>query len=445
MGKILYKVHHLIGSRMSLSDKLAVQTTETSARSRQCWVARLELALTRRARLWVGLLLATVLLGGLVYCLILDDTIRYPDERDYLTAAHNLVSRQIYTHVLDGKQSSAFRPPGYPFVLALGLKIGGGIVFLRWLNFFFLSGCILMVYLIMVRQTNAGAAFLGCGLIVAYPVLTYTAGTFYPQTFASFNLLTGLYLLMGSGRPGMFRIIAAAIILGYCVLTVPAFLFVLMLVGAWAGFYSTWAKWHYGLVIFLAAFSIIGAWSVRNWLVFDRFVLVSTNGGWNLLLGNSENTTPNAGTTIDISSYTAEIKGMSEVERDRYATSQALKYMYEHPVRTVKLYLAKVLNYFNYTNRLYTKQEASRLRDWLMAFSYYPLLFLMVMRLAFVVRFRPSREEVLFIMLYLGSALFYGVFFTRIRFRLPFDFIMIIIAASFLYRFASDRFIRRTH
>jgi hypothetical protein len=168
--------------------------------------------------------------------------------------------------------------------------------------------------------------------------------------------------------------------------------------------------------------------------VFDRFVFVSTNSGENLLLGNSENTTPNAGTTADISRYKAQARGMDEIERDRFFQAQALAYIRAHPLESLQLYSLKVLNYFNFRNELVTRSESSLARDLVVLFSYGTLLIVFLFRLVLVKLVPPTPFELLLILLYFSSALVTALFFTRIRFRVPFDFGLIMVVAILFAR-----------
>jgi hypothetical protein len=90
-------------------------------------------------------------------------------------------------------------------------------------------------------------------------------------------------------------------------------------------------------------------------------VFVSTNSGENLLVGNSENTKPLDGRNVDISSYESVARAMDEVERDRYYRDQAIQYILGHPLESSKMYLLKVVNYFNYRNNLVTTKGLLRI------------------------------------------------------------------------------------
>jgi hypothetical protein len=161
---------------------------------------------------------------------------------------------------------------------------------------------------------------------------------------------------------------------------------------------------------------------------------VATNSGENFLLGNSENTTPDGGATVDISHYRAAAEPLGEVERDRFYRRQALDWMAENPGAALSLYLRKVLNYFNYRNVLVTDSESSRLRELVLMVSYWPVLLLGIGRLLYDRWVPLNRIELLLSGLYFSNALVSALFFTRIRFRIPFDFLLIALAASFVGR-----------
>jgi hypothetical protein len=64
-----------------------------------------------------------------------------------------------------------------------------------------------------------------------------------------------------------------------------------------------------------------------------------------------------------------------------------------------------------------------------MLFTYGPLMAIFLLRLLLIKQAKATPVEILFILLYLLSALVSAVFFTRIRLRLPFDYLMIMVVA----------------
>jgi len=370
-------------------------------------------------------LTVAVFLAGLFYSSYLGDALRYlPDEAEYVTLAHHLSEEGFYS--IDGEVPTAYRPPGYPALLSILSLFGGGILHFRFLNFLLLGGCVFLTGWILFQQGFPLGGVLGSLMVIAYPVLFYTAGTLYPQTLAAFLFLIVLKIYTKDQIRPLHHLIGGGLF-GFLVLTVPTFFFAFVAIGAWIWVYKRPQLVRYATLSFAAMLLVVGVWTARNYSIFDAFTFVSTNSGENLLVGNSENTTPNAGTTVDLSPYLPGAVGLNEVERDRYFRNQAIDYITSHPYESGQMYLVKVLNYFNYRNELVTQSEQSSLRDLLMLVSYGSLLVAFLFRLIMLIRIKASLAEVLFILLYLSSALVTAIFFPRIRFRLPFDYLLIMV------------------
>lgn len=368
-----------------------------------------------------------ILLGGVIYSVYLGDELRFPDEKEYVVLANNLATQGMYS--MDGIQSTAYRPPGYPIMLALLRFIGGETLAYRMLNFFILAFAALMIGTQLSERVSGLAGSLSAIMLLGYPALFYMAGTLYPQTLQL--LLMASLVLYGTRANLRTRdFILIGFLAAWCFLTVPTTILVILTLGAyWLIIRAKIADIIACLLIFTA---ITGGWSARSSIVMQETVLISTNSGINLLLGNSPNTTPNAGTTVDISHYSIHATELNEVEQDRYYRDQALKYIRENPAKAAKLFLLKALNYFNYRNELATKDEMSMSKDILMAMTYYPLLFLALARLALSKKFPLSPLEIIALAIYFTNAFLGAVFFHRVRFRLPYDVLPVISAASLL-------------
>jgi hypothetical protein len=130
------------------------------------------------------------------------------------------------------------------------------------------------------------------------------------------------------------------------------------------------------------------------------------------------------------------------VERDRILTRAALQWMREHPRQAASLYAEKLLSWFAVRNQLVSDRLVPDgsgagppwLRGLVMALGYGLLGAIALVRLAAARRVPFTALEVLLAVLYLGAAMAYAVFFTRIRFRLPFDWLLIALDALFLVR-----------
>ena len=376
-------------------------------------------------------LVSSVICSGTLYSFSLGDKLRWPDERDNCELGKNIVAARQYSY--DGKQPTAYRPPGYPLILSFFIFLGAGTVHLRILNFVVLASCMCILHKILKEQSSPFAATIGVVLIACYPVLFYAAGILVPQTIGAFVFLL-IILLLTRNTNSYTAFALSGLLFGCLILTIPIFILILFVLCVWFFFFEGSIRRRRILVTVAIAFLPVAIWSARNYAVFDSFLFVSSNSGYNLLSGNSENTAPNAGVNTDISKHLREVArlNLDEIEGDRYLRSKAVEFVLSHKREALMLYCRKCLNYFNYRNELCIKAEASVTKDLVMLATYGPFLLAFVCRIFLLRRLRPSRLEVLFVILYISSGVFYAVFFTRIRFRLPFDFLLIMVVAIFL-------------
>jgi hypothetical protein len=381
------------------------------------------------------ILLVLLVLAGIVYSFVLPPVARFPDEAEYLALVHSLLHGPGYS--MDGVHLTASRPPGYPFFLTELAAIGAGVKGMRLAQYALLAGTILLVCRIAEARQRLGPLLPVTGLVLVYPVLFYTAATLYPQTLAGFLFVTALALLL-TGKRGFLLDFATGLTWGALFLTVPTFVltFVVVLTAAWA---LGLLRWRSGLIIILGAGILVGAWTLRNEVEFHQFVPFASNSGENFLIGNSENTVPYGGSgNVDRTHYQQEARtlGLDEFQQDRYYRQAALRWIADHPGRAAVLYLEKVLNFFNGWNE-YAPENQAEVSVWkqvIMAATYAFLLALLVWRLAEIRRFPPEAWEKLFLITYVLSAFTLAIFFTRIRHRLPYDYLIIAVIAAHLSR-----------
>ena len=401
---------------------------------RNDWISSIE----SKKAIGVTVFLLFIFCVGVLYSRFLGETLRSPDEEEYLTIATNIIEKKAF--ILWDKPT-AVRPPAYPYFLAIGLFLGSGIVGLRIIHFLLLSATGLFVYKLLSRQFGIFEGLIGLLLVILYPFFYYTAGTLYPQTLAALLLLVAVFLLFIRQEPGRLHYLAAGSMAGCLILTTPSFIFTLLFVLCWILFTSTRRRIQSAAIVFLGAALIVGPWVARNYRVFHSFVFVSTNGGFNLLMGNNENTTPTSG-MVDISAYMSEVQSrqMGEIERDRFLRQKALEYIRRHPGRSIKLYFFKFLNYFHFMNRVHSEDFSIRIVTILALLTYGPLLVIGILLRFFMSRRIPLTPfERFVLLLYVLNGAFSAIFFTRIRFRIPFDGLLICVAGCFIGRLLRER------
>lgn len=373
-------------------------------------------------------LIAVLMVAGTAYSFYLGNNLRIWDEQQYTLLARNIVSKHTFS--LDGASPTALWPPGYPVALAFLVMWGADVTALRVFNVLLLGATTWILYRWLNREADERAGLIGIGLVIAYPVLVYGATNLYPQTLGALTFVLALYLLTAP-EVTVTRSLLAGLVLGYLILTIPTFVSAFLIIVAWLVVLRH--RIRSAALVVLMALSLVGAWTLRNYAAFHTFVFVSTNSGFNLLVGNSAETTAASGLNINFGQFLVATSGMSEVQSDAYYRSRALDFIKGDLPRAARLYLYKVINYFNFRNDLVVQTLSPINPDILMFGSYGLLLLLFILRALSVGSYKLTDFEILLITLYLGNALVQAAFFTRIRFRLPFDFLLIAVDASFLY------------
>jgi hypothetical protein len=381
------------------------------------------------------LLLLLYLLAGVVYSAVIPPVARFLDEQDYLNLSYNLLHGSGYS--IDGVHLTASRPPAYAFFLSAIRAMGGDFFGFRVANFLLVGATIFLVCRLCSERKIFAGLLIVTGLVICYPVLFYTSATLYPQTLAGFFFILALTLALITPR-GLALNLVTGFSFGALILAVPTFLFTMVIVLGAASFLKI-IRWRDLLLIALAASLMIGTWTVRNAVCLHRFVPVASNSGLNFLVGNNAQATAYeaaANTGVD-PYYDQTVKlGLDEFQSDHFYWEAAFTWIKTHPGDAIILYFEKVLNFFNIIN-VYASQNREEISAWkqvVMAASYLLLLGLLGWRLIEIKRFPLIPREKLFLIVYVLSAFTSAIFFTRIRHRLPYDYLIIAVIAMNLSR-----------
>ena len=376
--------------------------------------------------------------SSLFYVLYSGNELRYGDEYLYYRYAQNILDYGAY---VDNDLSPLIqRPPGYSALLAVVMFLVSNEVFiLKLVNVLALLLSAWFCYKLV--GLNSGfykslAKKVVLLFILCYPVFVYTSSTLYPQIVSSAIFLGILFFLYkGKGTPR--SIIFSSLFYAGLVFMVPSFLFLffIFIPLIWIKgkrHLRSRKKQIINVIMFSLVFGmVILPWTVRNYILFNKIIPISANSGLVLLLGNSKNSHPNGGPTNDISEYLQKLpKGNNIAENDQALRNMAIKWILDNPTEALFHYVKKVIVHFGYSNNLATKKEESIWKDIVMVLSYYPLLILLVVRLFLCRKYPLSDFEKLALIIYFANALFSSIFFPRIRYRIPYDFLLIMIAST---------------
>lgn len=382
---------------------------------------------------WFLLGICLVVLAASMVVIASGEELRYGDELQYSHLAVSVLHGHGFTN--DSGGPSAFRPPGYPVALAAVYAIVSKPLAAKMFNVLLLGALTCLLAAIAVRINPNSASFTPY-FVLACPVLIYSTSVLYPQVIGSV-LFAAIALMLTRSEGDWAGTAVAGLLLGLLSLAIPSFLMMLplfllyFLIVHWPAFRTVTMR---SLVLTTMLFAVLAPWIVRNYVAFGELVPVSSVSGLNLMIGNSALTTPNGGVDVDIWSLCPEASpaGLNEVERDDRLKRCAIDWIVHNPGAAAQLYVEKVINYFNYRNEVATQSESAPWKEWLSFATYYPLLLAALLRLACIRRMPLGRVEMLIYILYFGNAFISAVFFTRVRFRIPYDALMIPIVTSFV-------------
>jgi 4-amino-4-deoxy-L-arabinose transferase-like glycosyltransferase len=399
--------------------------------------------LDRWHRLSLWLCVGLSVLIGVVYSIHLGATLRYVDEQRYVSIANNLVHHGTFSVAQQGNvtlqagvHATAYEAPGWPLLVALMRLLGGSILDFRLANVALAALSVAIGWWIARALGGNAVAALAAPMLALYPIAIYVEGTLYPETLGCALLLAGLAATIQartSAKPFWWATAAGASF-GYLILTIPNAWIPLAAALAWLAL-GRRRLWRVASCVFIVALLVVSVWVVRNEATMHQFIPVTDASGINLLQANSEHASVRAGVATNTSGYVAEAARQgktSEVALESFYRTQALDWIRSHPARALQLYVERVADYFAPYDSVATKSQQSKSENALAIVFYLPLLILLLIRLLRWRSDQPESIERLLIWIYLLNAPVAALFVTRVRYRVPFDELLIIIAASTL-------------
>ena len=375
-----------------------------------------------RVALWGWGLFGLALAVRLIYVLL---GIEVPpqDTPDYDEIALNLVRGEGFVARQNwfGFELRSWRPPFYPFFLALVYKIGGH-------NHLAVKCCQAVVGAATVvlvwdlgRRLHPASAGLAGGIAALYGPLVASANQVMSETWFTFWLVAAVWLLLSRcitdpGAPGIkaqgrVSWLAGGVLIGLAGLTRP--------VGLLLGPALALAvrRWRPLVWVGLGAVLTLVPWTVRNGVVHGALVPLSTHGGF--ILAGSNSLDPQwrraDGWGIERSLFE---RLPNEVDRDRYWRGQAFDFVVAHPGRYLALAGERFLRFWYFMRPDYNV--------W-----YGALLPLFVAGL-----WRYGRAEgfvLLSGLIGVSTAVFSLVLYGSTRFRLPLEPFFVLFAAALVW------------
>ena len=265
----------------------------------------------------------------------------------YLARAITLAAQHSYSQA---GIPTAYWPVGYPAFLALLFKVTGpSLLAVRLANFAFSACTFWFLYLVTRKMLRDELAARGSVLLLtvylnnaAYVPLVLT------ETIYTFLLLCASVFLL-TKRTWLFALLAG-LILGLATL-VKTQTILLTPVLACVTYLDEWSRRAMGRAavrvgaVLCVSLLVLIPWTIRNYMVFGKFVLVSTNGGMSLLTGNNPSMVGNyrinyAGRDPLVKQAQFSVK--DQVAADQRARALAFRWIRDNPSKFLALIPQKV-------------------------------------------------------------------------------------------------------
>jgi 4-amino-4-deoxy-L-arabinose transferase-like glycosyltransferase len=234
--------------------------------------------------------LLALTLGGLAVRLlwVLLEPVTHPiaDETMWVAwGAQNLPSPEVAFSPL--RLRFVFHPPLYLYFVGVPFALFGTLEAVKYAQC--LAGVLLVPALGLLGRRAFGerTALLAAGIAAFYPELVWFASHFWAETVFTVLLWWALERLVAAdGEGGGKAALASGLLWGLAVLTRETVLYFLPLAALWLAWRRKGGARRVAMLLAVAALVVL-PWTVRNWLVFEAFVPVSTSGALNLWQGNT--------------------------------------------------------------------------------------------------------------------------------------------------------------
>ncbi|NOX98091.1 MAG: phospholipid carrier-dependent glycosyltransferase [Nitrospirae bacterium] len=357
-----------------------------------------------------------------------------PDTKRYDDIALSLLSRGDFSTAQGDPAISD--GPIYPLFLAAIFSIfGHSLTAVRLIQAIIDSFTCLIIYLIALQMNQRKSiAILASAMAAIYPELIASSAFVLTETLFTFLLsVSTLLLLRAKFKESKVLAVISGIFFGITILCravallIPPFLFLSFL------FFSN-RKRNLSLITILtiAMLLTIAPWTIRNFLVFDRFLPVSIGLGGNLWIGSYQ---PWQGdyNYKDLSDKKEIEAGLSPIEADQRLKEEALKNIKENPLGYLRLFPRKFARFwFKIPGGKEVLKGKTLSKDFLYTIHFL-LLFFFALGLWFSLRKRTfAILTPLLIILYF--TLIHVILFAIPRYRIPITPFILIFSAMGLYR-----------
>ena len=240
-------------------------------------------------------------------------------------------------------------PPGYPIILAVVFKVfGESDTPVRWFQIICDAFAAVLLVLLAAELLPLKIAAIAGTLAALSPQLAYYSLILLPDSLATLPILLAIYFLIRAKKSNSFgAVVAAGALIGVscwlrsnALLLAPFLAIVVLLIMERA------RRWRYAAALVGAAILVIAPITIRNLVVFHRFIPLSLGVGQMLNIGISDydkqrrfglpgtdiETVTSEAETYHRPDYAESLFGGNGIEREQRRTSRALAVVRSHPL-----------------------------------------------------------------------------------------------------------------
>lgn len=264
----------------------------------------------------------------------------FADSIQYINLAQNLIKSGSYIN--QNGLPTAFMPVGYPIYLFLIFKfISQDLIVVKIFNILISALFILILYQIFKTILTIKQLNLFLLLFAFYPNFLLNANVFMPDYLASFFMWFTIYLLLYDSSK-YYKILLSGLFIGFGVLLRPQYSLVPFILLILLHKKEHLKKFLIRVLLFFAAISImIMPWLIRNYKVFNEFPVLTTNDGFNFLMGNHSISSGKVNFN-----FIYDVNNPDETEEQNLAYKRAWQDITENPEKSILRIFKKI--FFSY-------------------------------------------------------------------------------------------------
>jgi hypothetical protein len=319
---------------------------------------------------------------------------------------------------------TCYIPPLYVYFHFLIMKLGGGIIVSQIAGLFFFHLANIVIYRFFKNHTSTGNALAGFFLFAIYLPLWLTSQKPDPDGLNVLLIALTISLLYKVSKiPSRKSWVWLGLLFGVQLLLRPDIMLGMVMFGLWLLWFSNKSETRKGyLQSILVAIVLVLPWTLRNYVVFDRFIFVSANSGFNFYMGNNPNatgefvqdvTTPGGKAQVD--SITTFFDGHpSHAEADSYLMKIGKAWVLDNPGDALILAGKKFI--YHWWHREYAGSDIAG-EEWMIVGYRVASIFLIIFGFIGLFSLREKKVRALILTLFLYSTAISVIFFVQSRHR----------------------------